>query len=47
MTSGEQGARYFRRYGRELVLKKNGDFVEEKLGGATVEPLYSNKNTFT
>ena len=38
MTSGGQGAPFFRRYGRELV-SKTGDFVEEKLGGATVERL--------
>ena len=38
MTSGWQGALYFRRYGRELVLK-TGDFVQETLGGATVVRL--------
>ena len=32
MTSGRQGASYFRRYGRELA-SKTGDFVKEKLGG--------------
>ena len=32
MTSGWRGAPYFRRYGREPVLK-TGDFVKEKLEG--------------
>ena len=41
MTSGWQGAPYFRRYGRELVFK-TGDSVKEMLGGANVAPLSSN-----
>ena len=41
MASGGQEAPCFRRYpaGRELVSKP-AIFVEEKLGGATVEPFY-------
>ena len=39
MTSGFQGTRYLRRYDRELAGFKTGDFVEEQLEGATVEPI--------
>ena len=39
MTSGAQGAPYFRRYGRELAGFETGDFVEKMLGGTTVERL--------
>ena len=38
MTSGRQGAPYFRRYGRELV-SKTGDFVEENFGGSRLKLL--------
>ena len=38
MTSGWKGAPCWRRIDRELVFKTD-DFVKEKLGGATVEPL--------
>ena len=39
MTSGGQGAPFYRRYGRTLVIEA-GDFAEEMLRGATVERLY-------
>ena len=39
MTSGWQGAPYFRRHDRESAGFKTGDFVQEQLGGATVERL--------
>ena len=43
MTSGWQGAAYFRRYPAGSWFQR-GDFVQEKMQGATVEQLHKKKS---